>query len=144
MLIGLYVIKRARTFMVNRLQVTILKTCEVELLIREEVQGSCEYSERHRFQVFRALGHYHYVGSCLALLRFTQTTCWQQLIVDDKAMIIYQKDIYTWFNITMLIGIIKEDDISILGCFIGSDAVYALHLFLSTAILTSLNFLCIW
>ena len=122
MLVGFYVIKRACTFMVNRLQVAILKTCEIELLIREEVQGSCEYSERHRLQVFRALGHYHYVGSCLAFLWFAQTTGRQQLVVDDKSMIINQKDIYTRFYITMLIGIIKEDDISILGCFIGGDA----------------------
>lgn len=122
MLIGLYVIERTFISIVDTLQLAILETCEVELLIREKVQGSCEYSERHWLQVFRALGYYHDVGSCLTFLRFTQTTGWQQLVIDDKAMVIHKKDVDSWFYITVLIGIVKKDDICILCRFIGGYA----------------------
>ena len=38
-------------------------------------------------------------------------------------MIIHKKNVDTRFHITVLIGIVKENDVSILGFFIGADAL---------------------
>ena len=84
----------------------VVNAGEVELLERVEVHGLGKHSELHRFQVLRTFGDDHNVGTVLSAQRFAEPSCRHHLVIDDEAVIIYQKDIDAWLDIAMLEGIV--------------------------------------
>ena len=84
---------------------------EKELLIGIEVHRLGNDAILHRLQVFRTFGHYDDVGTVFTVEGFTQPASRQQLVVDDKAVIVYQQDVDARLDVAMLEGIVQQNDI---------------------------------
>ena len=84
----------------------VVNAGEVELLERVEVHGLGKHSEFHWFQILWTFGDDHDVGTVLSAQWFAQSSCRHHLVIDDEAVIIYQKDIDAWLDIAMLEGIV--------------------------------------
>ena len=90
---------------------------EEELLVGIETHGLGDDTELHWFQILRTLCDNYDVGPILAIHRFPKASCWQQLVVDDQTVIVDEQDIDAWFHISVLEGIVEENDIDILNIF---------------------------
>ena len=78
------------------------------MLIGEKVHGLSDDTKLHGLQVLGTLRHYHYVGAVLSIEGLAQTSSRQELVVDNQTMIVNKQDIHTWFDITMLEGVVKQ------------------------------------
>ena len=95
----------------QRAQRLVFNGGEVKLLIGVEVHLLRQHAELHRVEGRRTLSDDDDVGPVFALDRLAEPACGQQFVVDDQTVIVYQQDIQSGFDITMLIGIIEEDGI---------------------------------
>lgn len=132
------------TFIEERVGTTIVERCEEQRLIGEEVHSLCQHTEVDRVQTLRTFRDDDDVGAVLALHRFTKPSGRQQLIVDNQSMIIDEQDVYSRFDISVLIGIIEDDDIGIISLLIAYDMLYPRTRLPSTAMFMSGNFSFIW
>ena len=94
----------------------ILVGREEQVLVRVEFQGFCKDAELHRLHVLRTLGDDDDISTVLALYWLAQTTSGQQLVVDDKAVIVHEQNVDARLDVTVLECIIEEDDVDLLAC----------------------------
>ena len=107
------------------LQVTVLQCGEEQLLVGIEIEGLGEHPELHRLEVGGAFRDDHDVGPGLSALGLAQPSGRQQLVVDDEPVVVYEQDIDAGLHVAVLVGIVEQDDIGVLGGFIGGQALNA-------------------
>ena len=106
------------TFWKHRHKWQLLHRSEIQLLIGIEVHGTLKYAVAHRRCFLRALGDYNDVSPILSFQWFAQAACRQQFVVDNQPMIVNEQYVQSWFNIPMLKGIVKHDDLHVFRCFV--------------------------
>ena len=84
------------------------------MLVGIEVHLLGQDTELHGREGLGTFRHNHDVGPVLSLDGFPQSACWQQLVVDDLSVIIHEQDAQPRLDISVLIGIIEQDDIHFL------------------------------
>jgi len=89
---------------------------EEQVLVGIEFHDLRQDAELHRLHILWTLGDNDDIGTILALYRLTQTTCGQQLVVDDETVIVDEQDVDARLDVTVLEGIVEEDDVDILAC----------------------------
>ena len=87
---------------------------EEQFLIWIEAHGLGDDTELHGLQVFRALRDDHDIRPVFALHRFPQSSCRQEGVVDNQAMVVDEQNVNARLHITVLEGIIEQNDIDIL------------------------------
>ena len=100
----------------DRAYVLVSEGGKIKLLIRKKSHGLSQYTEFHWVEILRAFGYDDYIGTVLSTLGFAKSSGRKKFIINDDTVIINEEDVYTWLDITVLKGIIKENDISRL-CF---------------------------
>ena len=100
-----------------RQQLSIVYRCEEQLLVRIEVHGLGDNTVLHGLEVLGALGDNDNISTILAVQWLTQSAGRQQLVIDNQAVIVYQQDVDARFDIAVLEGIVKQNDINILVVF---------------------------
>ena len=103
---------------------------EEELLVGIEAHGLGDDAELHRFQILRTFRDDHDVGAVLALYRFPESSCRQQLVVDDQTVVVDEQDVDARFHIAVLEGIVEEDDIDVLDVISAGQLIDATSTFL--------------
>ena len=114
---------------------------EEELLVGIEAHRLGDDAKLHGFQVLRTFRDNHDVGTVLAHNRFSESSCRQQLVIDNQAVVVDEQDVDARFHIAVLEGIVEEDDIDVLPLV--SFSMPRVR-FLSTATGISGNFVFIW
>ena len=110
------VVERHHSIAEDRLQVVVFKTGEIEPLEWIQVHRLGYHTEFHRLEVMRTFCDYHDVSPVLAAKRFTKSACRQQFVVDDKAVVIHQQDVYSRFDVPVLEGVVEQNDIDVILC----------------------------
>jgi len=95
----------------DSLQLTIVECREVKLLIGIQIHLLGEHAEIHGFHVFRTFGHDDNVCAILTLQRFTQATCWYQLVEDDGSVVVNEQNVDTRLDIAVLEGVIEQNNV---------------------------------
>ncbi len=98
---------------------------EVEILIGIEVHCLGEHAVVDGFHVLRTLRDDDDVGAVLARERFAQPACRQHLVVDDEAVVVDEQDVDARFDVSVLEGIVEEDDIRVLCLVVAGQFVDA-------------------
>jgi len=84
------------------------------MLIRIEVHSPGDDAVFHGLQGRRAFGDDDDVCAVLARHRLTETPGRQQLVIDNQPVIVYEQDVDAGFDITVLEGIVEQDDVKVL------------------------------
>lgn len=116
-------VERSSFFSEEPVELVVGQTREIQLLVGEEIHGLCQHPVIDRLKIRRTLGDNHNVGTVLPTLRLAEPSRRQQLIVEDKAMVIDEQDIDARFDIAVLVGVVEEHDIGVASSLVGSEAI---------------------
>ena len=105
---------------------------EEELLVGIEAHRLGDDTELHGSQVLRTFRDNHDVGAVLAHNRFSESSCRQQLVIDNQTVIVDEQDVDARFHIAVLEGIVEEDDIDVLdivpaGQLLNAPGAFLVH-----------------
>ena len=89
MLVGQQLVQRIFSLFEQRYETAVFQCREEQLLIRVQLQGLTDDPESHGLDVFRAFGYDYDIGPVFSFFRFAQTSCGEQLVVANQAMVIY-------------------------------------------------------
>ena len=107
-------VRRGLGLLEYRQQFTIVDGREEQSLVGIEIHGLGDDTILHGFQVLRTLRDNDNVCTVLATQWLAQSASRQQRVVDNQSVVVDQQDVDAGFDITVLEGIVQEDDIDIL------------------------------
>ena len=123
--VGRYCAQRPLLAAIYGMQRVVVECGEVEMLVRVEAHGLGDDAELHRFEVARTFGYDDNVRTVLSRERFAQASGGQQLVVDDKPVVVDEQDVDAGFYIAVLEGIVKQHHIDVLARLVFCQSHYA-------------------
>ena len=96
----------------------IVQRSEEQRLISIELHSLCQHTIVDRIEGIGTFRDDNNVGAFFAFYRLTQPSRRQQLIVNDKAVIVDKQNVYPRFDIPVLISVIEDYHISVLRLLI--------------------------